>query len=115
MTGQQPVEQPDENEGLLFLFPYRRGRIPLVLVHGTASSPGRWADLVNELQHDRLIFEKYQIWLFLYNTGNPIGYSGGLLRRSLEKAVRSSIRRAPTTRCAAWSWSATARAGSSPS
>jgi pimeloyl-ACP methyl ester carboxylesterase len=87
VVGQQPVEAQSDDEGLLFLYPHRPGRIPLVLVHGTASSPGRWADLVNELQNDRQIWDRYQIWLFLYNTGNPIGYSGGLLRKSLERAV----------------------------
>jgi pimeloyl-ACP methyl ester carboxylesterase len=87
VAGQQPVEEQRDDEGLLFLFPYRRGRIPLVLVHGTASSPGRWADLVNEVQNDRLLWDRYQVWLFLYNTGNPVAYSGGLLRRALESAV----------------------------
>jgi pimeloyl-ACP methyl ester carboxylesterase len=58
-----------------------------VLVHGTASSPARWAELVNELENDRFVWERFQIWLFLYNTGNPIGYSGGLLRRALENAL----------------------------
>jgi pimeloyl-ACP methyl ester carboxylesterase len=87
VLGDAPLEQEAQDEGLLFLHPYRPGRIPVVLVHGTASSPGRWADLVNELENERRIWEKFQIWLFLYNTGNPIGYSGGLLRRSLERAV----------------------------
>ena len=59
-----------------------------MLVHGTASSPARWADLVNEVENDRALWDTYQVWLFLYNTGNPIGYSGGLLRRSLERAVQ---------------------------
>jgi pimeloyl-ACP methyl ester carboxylesterase len=75
-------------DGLLLVHPYRRGRIPVVLVHGTASSPARWADLVNELEIDRRIWDRYQIWLYIYNTGNPVGYSGGVLRESLEKAVR---------------------------
>ena len=87
VAGQQAVTAEAKDEGLLFLFPYRPGRIPLVLVHGTASSPGRWADLVNEIQNDRVLWDRYQIWLFLYNTGNPIVYSGGLLRRALEEAV----------------------------
>jgi len=87
VVGQQPVKREAEDEGLLSLFPYRPGRIPLVLVHGTASSPGRWADLVNEVLNDRILWERYQVWLFLYNTGNPVGYSGGLLRRALENAV----------------------------
>jgi pimeloyl-ACP methyl ester carboxylesterase len=85
--GTQPLEEQADDEGLMFLSPYRRGRIPIVLVHGTASSPGRWADLVNELENERVIWDRFQIWLFLYNTGNPIGYSGGLLRRALERAV----------------------------
>jgi pimeloyl-ACP methyl ester carboxylesterase len=36
-------------DGLFMLRPYRPGQIPLVLVHGTASSPARWAEMVNEL------------------------------------------------------------------
>ena len=87
VVGQQPVEGEDADEGLLFLSPYRRGRIPVVLVHGTASSPARWANLVNELLNERAISTRFQIWLFLYNTGNPIGYSAGLLRRTLERTV----------------------------
>jgi pimeloyl-ACP methyl ester carboxylesterase len=87
VVGQRPVTEEEEGEGLMFLYPYRRGRIPLVLVHGTASSPGRWADLVNEIQNDRATWDRYQIWLYLYNTGNPVGYSGGLLRRDLARAV----------------------------
>jgi pimeloyl-ACP methyl ester carboxylesterase len=88
VVGQPAVVQEAGDEGLMFVHPYRRGRIPLVLVHGTASSPARWADLVNEVENDRVLWDRYQVWLFLYNTGNPIGYSGGLLRRSLERAVR---------------------------
>lgn len=87
VAGTPPIEDQTPDEGLLFLSPYRRERIPVVLVHGTASSPGRWADLVNELESDRVISERYQVWLYLYNTGNPIGYSAGLLRRALEDTV----------------------------
>lgn len=87
VVGQRSVEEETEDEGLLFLQPYRRGHVPVVLVHGTASSPARWANLINELDNDRVIRERYQTWLFLYNTGNPIGYSAGLLRRALERAV----------------------------
>jgi len=74
-------------DGLLLLHPYRPGRIPIVLVHGTASSPARWADLVNELEIDAEIWDRYQVWLYVYNTGNPIGFSGGGLRRALEHSL----------------------------
>jgi pimeloyl-ACP methyl ester carboxylesterase len=74
-------------DGLYILEPYRPDRIPVVLVHGTASSPARWAELVNELRADPRIRERYQIWLFIYDNGNHIGYSAGRLRRALENAV----------------------------
>jgi hypothetical protein len=69
------------------LHPHKTGRIPVVLVHGTASSPARWAELVNELENDPRFWQHYEIWLFIYNTGNPIAYSGLLLRDDLTKAV----------------------------
>lgn len=74
-------------DGLFTLHPYRKGLIPLVLVHGTASSPARWAELINELDGDRRIRERYQIWFFTYETGNPIGISAGRLRTALTHAV----------------------------
>ena len=73
--------------GIYMLHPHRSGRIPVVLVHGTASSPARWAELINELENDPRFWEHYELWLFIYNTGNPIAYSGMLLRDALTKAV----------------------------
>ncbi len=76
-------------EQILFLQPYRPGRMPVVLVHGTASSVVRWAELVNELQSDPLIWDRYQIWLYSYDSGNPIGYSAGVFREALRATVDS--------------------------
>ncbi len=73
--------------GLYMLHPHQTGRIPVVLVHGTASSPARWAELINELENDPRFWEHYEIWLFIYNTGNPIAYSAMLLRDALTNAV----------------------------
>jgi triacylglycerol esterase/lipase EstA (alpha/beta hydrolase family) len=72
---------------LVTMTPYVRGKFPVVLVHGTASSPIRWVDLFNEMDADHRIAGRFQFWLFTYNTGNPIGYTGGLLRETLERAV----------------------------
>lgn len=82
-----PWADKGKRDGLLMVQPYRSGRIPLVLVHGTASSPVRWADLMNELQIDDRIATRYQIWLYIYNTGNPIGYTASIMRETLERAV----------------------------
>jgi pimeloyl-ACP methyl ester carboxylesterase len=77
-------------DGLIMMRPYRPGRIPVVLVHGTASSPVRWAELFNEISHDPVVSGRYQFWLFQYNTGQPIIYSAMLLRRAL-RSVLSEI------------------------
>ena len=81
------IPQSRTQDGLFFLAPPRVDRIPLVLVHGTASSPARWAELINELAADPRIRPYYQIWLFIYDTGNPVAYSGGRLRQALENVV----------------------------
>jgi len=43
--------------------------------------------MINELLNDQDLFGKYQIWLFTYNTGNPILYSGGILTEGLKGTV----------------------------
>jgi pimeloyl-ACP methyl ester carboxylesterase len=74
-------------DGLLMMHPYRKGRIPVVFVHGTASSPARWAEMYNELMNDPALQRRYQFWVFQYNTGQPILYSAMLLRRALRDIV----------------------------
>jgi pimeloyl-ACP methyl ester carboxylesterase len=73
--------------GVFLTSPYKPGQIPLVLVHGTASSPARWAELINEVNNDRELWGRYQIWLFLYDTGNPVLYSAGILAEGLKSVV----------------------------
>lgn len=80
---------PKSKDHLFALEPHRTGRIPVVLVHGTASSPFRWADMVNDLMEDKEIRDHYEFWFFTYDTGNPIPVSANILRHSLEEAVRS--------------------------
>jgi hypothetical protein len=59
-----------------------------VLIHGTASSAGRWADLINDLLNDPMVHDRFQLWLFAYNTGNPVPLSALQLRTALEDAVK---------------------------
>jgi pimeloyl-ACP methyl ester carboxylesterase len=72
---------------LVAIEPHRRGRMPVVLIHGTASSPFRWADLVNDLLEDERIREHFEFWVFSYPTGNPIPVSAQVLRDDLQQAV----------------------------
>jgi pimeloyl-ACP methyl ester carboxylesterase len=75
--------------GLYLLEPYQPGKVPVVLVHGTASSPGRWADLVNELYAEPLIRSHYQFWMYVYPSGNFIPASALQLRDGLREIRRA--------------------------
>lgn len=72
---------------LIALEPHARGHMPVILVHGTASSSFRWSDMVNDLLEDPAIRDHFEFWFFSYATGNPIPYSALLLRRSIQDAV----------------------------
>jgi pimeloyl-ACP methyl ester carboxylesterase len=67
---------------------YQAGRIPVVFVHGTFSSPIWWAEMMNTLNADPVLRERYQFWYFIYNSGNPIVYSAGKLRDSLTAKIK---------------------------
>jgi pimeloyl-ACP methyl ester carboxylesterase len=68
--------------------PYRPGRVPVVFVHGTFSSPVWWAEMANTLRADPVLRQGYQFWYFIYNSGNPIVYSAERLRESLQAKLR---------------------------
>jgi len=76
-----------KDDGLVMLHPYLPGLFPVVFVHGTASSPARWAEMANELLGDSNIASHFQLWFFVYNSGNPIALSAMKLRESLSAAV----------------------------
>lgn len=78
-----------EPSKLVAMQPYRRGRFPVVLVHGTASSPARWGEMVNDLANDSRLRDCFQFWFYFYDTGNPITYSAAGLRDSLRAAVNA--------------------------
>jgi pimeloyl-ACP methyl ester carboxylesterase len=75
--------------GLYPTQPYSPGRIPIVFVHGTFSSPVRWAEMFNTLRSDPDLWEKYQFWMYLYDSGKPIVFSIQDLQESLSDMVAS--------------------------
>jgi hypothetical protein len=67
--------------------PYKPGLVPVVFVHGTASSIVRWAEMYNRLLADVEIRRRYQFWFFQYDSGNPVALSSLRLREALTSAV----------------------------
>ena len=92
MTGlfDSDFKRPGVEAGLYLLRPYEPGKIPVVLVHGLFSSPRAFLQTMNELENDPDISKRYQFWVFLYPTGQPIPTSALELRASLER-VRTQL------------------------
>jgi pimeloyl-ACP methyl ester carboxylesterase len=78
-----------EKTGIRRMEPYTPGQIPVVFVHGTASSPVWWAEMWNTLNADPVLRKHYQFWMFNYASGNPITYTAGILRNDLMEQVRT--------------------------
>jgi len=76
-----------ERRPLISTTPYKPGLIPVVFVHGTASSVVRWAEMYNRLLADPEIRSRYQFWFFQYDSGNPIVLSSLRLRDALVAAL----------------------------
>ena len=68
--------------------PFEPDRIPLVFVHGTFSSPVTWAEMGNSLIADPVVRQRYQIWSFVYGSGNPLWYSVADLRSALTAKIQ---------------------------
>jgi pimeloyl-ACP methyl ester carboxylesterase len=73
----------EAEEGIYMREPFQPGKIPIVFIHGLASDPQTWSQLENDLQANPALFQRYQIWLFRYDTGEPFLSSAALLRRHL--------------------------------
>ena len=72
---------------IIILQPYRPGRIPVVFIHGTASSPIWWVEMFNTLNSDPVLREHYQFWFFMYNSSLILSVSASQLREDLTATV----------------------------
>ena len=73
---------------MILIQPYEPGRIPVVFVHGTASSPVWWAEMLNTLRADPVIRKRYQFWFYQYNSSNMVLLSASDLRDTLADMVK---------------------------
>jgi pimeloyl-ACP methyl ester carboxylesterase len=74
-----------DTTGLYMLQPYDPKRIPVIFVHGLISTPRMWRNVINEIEMDPVLRQRYQCWVFSYPTGNPPLYSALRFRDELEK------------------------------
>ena len=83
-------ERPGVEAGLYMLRPYEQGKIPVVFVHGLFSSPRAWVQTINELQNTPSIASRYQFWMFMYPTGQPIPGSAARVASVAHQGERDS-------------------------
>ena len=99
--------------GLSLLHPYWPGKVPVIFVHGLWSTPWSWSRMVQVLETDPAINERFQFWTFGYSTATHL-YSSYLLRSNLQSLRQeASTRRARITPSVRSWWSATAWAACS--
>ncbi len=78
----------EQVSGIFPVQPYQPGRIPVVFVHGTLSSPVRWAEMWNTLRSDPVLSKHCQFWNYLYNSGSPVTLSAANFRDTLAATLR---------------------------
>ncbi len=87
-VGAKGLLHPDryaEKMGLIQFEPFHQDQIPVIFVHGLASSPATWGVAVNTLRNDPVLRGKYQLLAFYYPTGFPIAYNAHGMRNHLKK------------------------------
>jgi len=87
--GAQQFFSPEEKikSNIYFTQPYAPGKIPVIFVHGTFSSPVWWTEMWNTLRADPILRDRYQFWNYVYNSGNPIVYSAANLSDQIKRKV----------------------------
>jgi pimeloyl-ACP methyl ester carboxylesterase len=88
-TGLLRPDQGMDRAGLMLIRPYEPNKIPVVMVHGLASTPLAWIPMLNELLRDPKIQENYQFMLYLYPTGVPFPIAAAGLRETLLDAQKT--------------------------
>jgi pimeloyl-ACP methyl ester carboxylesterase len=69
--------------------PYDPQRRTIVLIHGLASSPEGWVNLVNEIMGDEALRRRYQVWQVFYPTNLPIPENVRNIRLALLNALHT--------------------------
>jgi len=73
--------------GLYFIKPFNPKQIPVIFVHGTASSPVWWAEMANTLTADPILRKRCQFWFYFYDSGKAVSFSAHQFRDTLTRTV----------------------------
>ena len=72
---------------VLLMQPYDPNRLTVVMLHGLASSPEAWINVVNEVMGDAQLRRSYQVWEVYYPTNAPVAVNLAQIRRALDDTL----------------------------
>jgi pimeloyl-ACP methyl ester carboxylesterase len=73
---------------VLLMQPYDPNRLTVIMLHGLASSPEAWINVVNEVMGDEQLRRTYQVWEVYYPTNAPVAANLAQIRRALDDTLR---------------------------
>ncbi|GGA49822.1 esterase/lipase family protein [Dyella nitratireducens] len=67
--------------------PYDPNRLTVIMLHGLASSPEAWINVVNEVMGDEQLRRTYQVWEVYYPTNVPVAVNLAQIRQALDNTL----------------------------
>jgi pimeloyl-ACP methyl ester carboxylesterase len=83
LLGRGGITKPE----VLLMQPYDPHRLTVIMLHGLASSPEAWINVVNEVMGDEQLRRTYQVWEVYYPTNQPVPVN----RLQISKAIEETI------------------------
>ena len=72
---------------VLLMQPYDPNRLTVIMLHGLASSPEAWINVVNEVMGDEQLRRTYQVWEVYYPTNVPVAVNLAQIRRAIDDTL----------------------------
>jgi pimeloyl-ACP methyl ester carboxylesterase len=83
LLGRGGITKPE----VLLMQPYDPNRLTVIMLHGLASSPEAWINVVNEVMGDEQLRRTYQVWEVYYPTNQPVAVN----RLQISKVIEETI------------------------
>jgi triacylglycerol esterase/lipase EstA (alpha/beta hydrolase family) len=80
----QGIDRPH----IYMMQPFDPNRRILLMLHGLASSPEAWVNVVNEVTGDQALREQFQVWQVYYPTNAPLSYNQATIRDAILRSLR---------------------------
>lgn len=84
LLGRGGLKKPE----VLLMQPYDPDRLTVIMLHGLASSPEAWINVVNEVMGDEQLRRTYQVWEVYYPTNVPVAVNLMQIRKAIDETLR---------------------------